>query len=83
MPALISRDGAIEISGSHRMYGLVYAKGDMTYNGSGTLNGSLIAGGNVLFNGSASLDATYAYCDPDASMTTAKVDRVIVTAWQE
>ena len=81
-PGFVSRDGGIQISGSGRWQGLVYAPvGDIDITGGGTVEGSVITGGDFKKAGSS---AIFTYVDsvpvaPDEVVT----DGVLcVSAWQ-
>lgn len=83
LPAVVSRDGSVTLSGSRTMQGLIYSYGDLTCNGSGQENGTIIVGGNMTLNGSYGL-FTYDYSFPSlpGSSGTTNSD-VGVTAWQK
>ena len=83
-PALVSRDGNIDISGSQSFHGLIYSKtGSFSKSGSGLVVGSIISGGN--FTGSGSWNGLI-YEDstpiPPGTSTNALPDVVSVNAWQ-
>ncbi|MFH0907251.1 MAG: hypothetical protein V1929_00610 [bacterium] len=83
LPAVVSRDGSVTLSGSRTMQGLIYAYGDLTCNGSGTENGTIIVGGNMTLNGSYGL-FTYDYSFPSLPGTAGSTNcDVGVTAWQK
>jgi hypothetical protein len=63
-PAVISRDGDIDISGSGKFHGLMYAKnGDFDKTGSGDVVGSIICAGEFDKAGSWE-DMAYEYSEP-------------------
>ena len=84
-PALVSRDGTINISGSQSFHGLIYAKtGAFGKSGSGLVLGSIICGGNFTASGSWGL-LTYEDSTPVAPGATAtgSADRVVPKVWQD
>ena len=86
-PALLCRDGNIDISGSQSFHGLIYAKtGNFGKSGSGAVIGSIICNGTFTASGSWGL-MTYEYSCPPASpgsgSGSGSQDRVKVEAWQE
>lgn len=84
-PAIVSKTGSIDLSGSHTINGLVYAPGNITWKGSGSFDGTLMCGGNMTFNGSSDI-VGYANAEPNAqggSTPGTASDQVGVTAWQK
>jgi hypothetical protein len=83
LPAVISRDGSVTLSGARTMQGLIYSKTDLTCNGSGEENGTVIVGGNLTLNGSYGL-FKYAYSYPGSGGSGSSTNAQIgVTAWQK
>jgi len=86
-PAVISRDGDIDISGSGKFHGLIYAMtGDFDKSGSGDVVGSIFCAGEFDKSGSWNLltyeDSTPTPPDQEGRPPT-ESDIVVVTAWQE
>ncbi|MBU1693583.1 MAG: hypothetical protein KKC51_06430 [Verrucomicrobia bacterium] len=85
-PAVISRDGDIDISGSGKFHGLIYAiTGEFDKSGSGDVVGSIFCAGEFDKSGSWSL-MTYEDSTPTApgdSTPGTEGDLVGVTAWQK
>ena len=88
-PAFVSRDGTVDISGSGKSHGLIYAKtGGFDKSGSGDHTGSIIVNGDFDASGSWSL-LTYENSTPVApvgsggSGEATTGDRVGVIAWQK
>ncbi len=83
-PAVVSRDGFLEVNGDHDFTGLVYARGNVKWNGNGNFEGSILCGGNMTFNGAYGI-LTYKYCQPGAlggSVGGVTKNTVRITAWQ-
>ncbi len=88
-PAFVSRDGDVDISGSGKSHGLIYAKtGGFDKTGSGDHTGTIIANGDFDASGSWSL-LTYENSTPvapgesDGGGAATTGDRVGVIAWQK
>ena len=86
-PAFISRDSSIDISGSMKSHGLIFARTTFDKTGSGKHIGSILCGGD--FKGSGSW-SELAYEDstpiPPSNNTTVNntvKDHVSITAWQQ
>lgn len=83
LPAVVSRDGSVTLSGARTMQGLIYSSGDFTCNGSGEENGTIIVGGNMTLNGAYGL-FTYDYSFPSLPGTLGTTNSDVgVTAWQK
>lgn len=84
-PAVVSRDGNINISGSGKFNGLLYARiGSFDKSGSGDVRGSIICGGSFSKSGSWQL-LTYEDSTPvpPGVPVSTNFDRIKVEAWQE
>lgn len=84
LPALMSRDGDIDISGNGNYHGLIYCKtGQFEKTGNGIIRGSIICQGEFVRNGGPDI---YAYENstpvPPGTVTNAG-DIVSVEAWQK
>ncbi|MFH0907458.1 MAG: hypothetical protein V1929_01680 [bacterium] len=83
LPALVSRDGSVTLSGARTMQGLIYSASDLTANGAGVEDGTILVGGNLTLNGSYGLFTyNYSYPSVDGSPDASGSD-VGVTAWQK
>jgi hypothetical protein len=82
LPAFISRDSSISLSGDVAVRGLIYARiGDINFTGGGNVTGSIICGGNFKKAGSSTVICYQRSVPrpPDAPIT----DGVLcVSAWQ-
>lgn len=59
IPALMSRDGDVQISGTANMTGLIYtATGEVNVSGNGSLSGQIISFGGIRTTGTADLTVT-------------------------
>jgi hypothetical protein len=82
LPAVVSRDSSVTLSGARTMQGLVYSKGNFLCNGSGQLDGTVIVGGTMTLNGSYGIIA-YANSNPTAGSSGTSAPEVGVSAWQK
>ena len=82
-PALVSRDGSIDISGSQTFHGLIYTRtGAFSKSGSGQVVGSIICGGNFTASGSWRV-LTYEDSTPIAPGQGGSQVAVYPAAWQK
>jgi hypothetical protein len=83
LPAVVSRDGGVTLSGARTMQGLVYSKGNLTCNGSGRLDGTMLIGGTMTLNGSYGIIA-YQNSAPGTGGSGGSTEPAVgVTAWQK
>lgn len=88
LPAIISRDGDISISGNSTYHGLIYAKtGAYKGSGNGTITGSIIVNGTFATSGNFKAlvyeNSTPPSGGPGATTSEETSDRVRVIAWQK
>ena len=87
LPAVISRDGTITISGNSSYHGLIYAKnGSYKGSGNGSITGSIIINGTFQTSGNFSAliyeNSTPPEGGPGSTDSGTTEDRVHVMAWQ-
>jgi hypothetical protein len=83
LPAVVSRDSGVTLSGTRSMHGLVYSKGNFVCNGSGRVDGTILIGGSATFNGTYGIFA-YEYSNPAGGGSGGSYSpQVGVTAWQK
>ncbi|HEY8240780.1 MAG TPA: hypothetical protein VIH35_05000 [Kiritimatiellia bacterium] len=82
LPAVVSRDSSVTLSGARTMQGLVYSKGNFLCNGAGRLDGTVIVGGTLTLNGSHGIFA-YDNSNPTAGTDGTTAPDVGISAWQK